>query len=339
MKILYGVSLKSLNTFGLDYTANCFVTIVSENEAVSLFSEGHTLPEPFLILGRGSNLLFTSDFSGTVFRTDIQGISVEEQDNEYVIVSAGAGVDWDNFVEWTVSKGYYGLENLSLIPGSVGAAPVQNIGAYGVEVKDLIIRVNTISTKDGSKRVFRNEECRFEYRNSIFRNEEKGKYLVTSVCFRLKKLPSYNLEYGSLKEEAEKLGESSLVNVRNAVINIRRRKLPDPAGLGNAGSFFRNPVISTSAAEILKHDHPLMPFYDDPSGGKKIAAGWLIEQCGWKGRRIGNVGVYKKQSLVLVNYGGASGTDIYKLSEMIKESVQKRFGIILEREVEIVGLT
>ena len=339
MKILYGVSLKSLNTFGLDYKANCFITIGSENEAASLFSKGHTLSEPLLILGRGSNILFTSDFNGTVFRADVQGISIEEQDNDYVIVSAGAGVDWDKFVEWTVGKGYYGLENLSLIPGSVGAAPVQNIGAYGVEVNDLVIRVNTISTNDGSKRVFRNEECRFDYRNSIFKNEEKGKYLVTRVCFRLRKFPSLNLEYGSLKEEAGKLGEPSLVKVRNAVIDIRRRKLPDPDILGNAGSFFRNPVVSTSVADKIKHDHPSMPVYDDRSGGKKIAAGWLIEQCGWKGKRMGNAGVYAKQSLVLINYGNASGSDIYKLSEMIRASVQERFGIILEREVEIVGST
>ena len=339
MKILKSVSLKSQNTFGLDYNANYFVTIGSENEAVSLFSKGHTLPEPFLILGRGSNILFTSDFSGTVFLAGVQGTSVEEQDNDYVIVSAGAGVDWDKFVDWTVGKGYFGLENLSLIPGSVGAAPVQNIGAYGVEVKEMIVRVNTISLTDGSKKVFNNKECRFEYRNSIFKNEEKGKYLVTRVSFRLKKFPSLNLEYGSLKEEVGKTGEPSLVSVRNAVIEIRRRKLPDPDVLGNAGSFFRNPVVSNSVAEILKHDNPSMPVYDDLSGGKKIAAGWLIEQCGWKGRRIGNAGVYPKQSLVLINYGNASGRDIYELSEMIRASVRERFGIILEREVEIVGPT
>lgn len=339
MKIFHSISLKSHNTFGLDYTANCFVTIGSENEATSLFSEGHTLPVPFLILGKGSNILFTSNFSGTVLQTDIQGIRVEEQDNESVIVSAGAGVDWDNLVEWTVGKEYYGLENLSLIPGSAGAAPVQNIGAYGVEVKDLITGVNAISIKDGSKKVFNNKECRFEYRNSIFKNEEKGKYLVTRVFFRLKKFPSLNLEYGSLKDELKKWGEPSLFNVRNAVIDIRRRKLPDPAGLGNAGSFFRNPVVALSVAANLKQYNPSMPVYDDPSGGKKIPAGWLIEQCGWKGRRIGNAGVYAKQALVLINYGKASGMDIYKLSERIRDTVKEKFGIILEREVEIVGLT
>ena len=339
MKILYDVSLKSHNTFGLDYTANCFATISSEKETISLFSEKHTLPEPFLILGKGSNILFTSHFSGTVFRVNIQGISTELQDDDYVIVFAGAGVDWDKFVEWTVGKGYYGLENLSLIPGSVGAAPVQNIGAYGAEVKDMVVRVSAISIKDGSKRVFINEECRFGYRDSIFKNRLKGEYIITGVFFRLKKNPFYNLEYGSLKNEVDKLSEITLNNVRKAVINIRRSKLPDPEITGNAGSFFRNPVVSSSFAETLKKEFPDLPVYDDTSGGKKLAAGWLIEKCGWKGKKTGDAGVYEKQSLVLVNYGKATGPDIYQLSERIRESVLKKFGVDLEREVEIVGIT
>lgn len=339
MVILDNVSLKRHNTFRLDCKADCLVSIGSEKDAVSLFTGDYALPAPILIIGRGSNILFTSHFRGTVLQANISGTNIEKQDDEFVIVSAGAGVDWDKFVGWTVSKGFWGLENLSLIPGRVGAAPVQNIGAYGVEVKDMVVRVNTISTKDGSKRVFRNEECRFKYRDSIFKNEKKGQYLITRVYFRLKKFPSLYLEYGSLKDEVNKLGEPTLMNIRNAVITIRRNKLPDPELIGNAGSFFKNPVVSNAEAEAIRKQYPDLACFKDPSGGIKLAAGWLIEQCGWKGKRIGNAGVHEKQSLVLVNHGKASGWDIYKLSEKIRESVLKRFGVNLEREVEIVGPT
>lgn len=337
MIIKKNISLKPYNTFGLDYKANSLTTIVSEEEAMSFFRSRECHDKPVLIIGEGSNLLFTEDFNGTILRTDIGEINVEEADSENVIISAGAGINWDRFVEWTVEKGYCGLENLSLIPGCVGAAPVQNIGAYGSEIRDTVLRVNTVSTSDGFVRSFSNDECGFGYRNSVFKGAEKGKYLVTRVFFKLKLNPELNLEYGSVKEEVEKLGDSTLRNVRNAVINIRRNKLPDPSMIGNAGSFFRNPVVSRSTAGILKHDHPGMPYYEDPSGGKKLAAGWLIEQCGWKGRRIGDAGVHDRQALVLVNHGNATGKEIYDLSEQVRESVMKRFGVVLEREVEIVG--
>jgi UDP-N-acetylmuramate dehydrogenase len=265
-------------------------------------------------------------------------IEEHQLQNGYVIVSAGAGVNWDDFVGWTVDNGFGGIENLSLIPGKVGATPVQNIGAYGVEVKDQIVRVDTISTENGTVRVFSSDECEFGYRNSIFKNSEKGKYLVTRVYFKLTTRPSLNLGYDSLKEEVNKLGEVTLKNVRQAVINIRRSKLPDPEKIGNAGSFFKNPVVEGPFALQLKNEYPDMPVYKDQEGFMKLAAGWLIDKCGWKGERKGDAGVNEKQALVLVNYGNATGKEIYDLSQEIQNSVYDKFGVNLEREVEVVGV-
>jgi UDP-N-acetylmuramate dehydrogenase len=287
-------------------------------------------------MGGGSNLLFTCDYSGTILVPGFKGIKTEAESDEYVIISAGAGVLWDDLVEWSVVKGYGGLENLSLIPGLVGAVPVQNIGAYGVEARETIVKVKTISTQDGSIRFFSNEECGFAYRDSIFKNREKGNYLVTRVFFRLKTNPVPDLAYGTLKDELLKLGDHSLKNIRQAVINIRRSKLPDPAIIGNAGSFFKNPLVDASMSEELKRNYPELPCYDDPAGAVKLSAGWMVEQCGWKGRRIGDAGVYEKQSLVLVNYGKASGKEVLELSEKIKLSVFEKFRVLLEREVEII---
>jgi UDP-N-acetylmuramate dehydrogenase len=248
-----------------------------------------------------------------------------------------AGVNWDKLVEWTVDKGFGGLENLSLIPGKVGAAPVQNIGAYGAEAKDTIVKVVALDKNDGSRHEFSNIECEFGYRESIFKKKYKGRHLVIRVYFRLSVNPTLKLEYGSLKEEAQKLGGTTLKNVRQAVINIRRSKLPDPEIIGNAGSFFKNPVVSREIAMNLKKSYPGLPCFDDHSGGTKLAAGWLIEQCGWKGKRIGDAGVHEKQALVLVNHGKATGKEIFNLSEKIKSSVSEKFGIDLEREVEVIG--
>lgn len=337
MKILKDISLKKFNTFGLDYRADCLISIITEEEAISLLSDHASLDNPLLILGGGSNLLFTGDFKGTILRPELDGIKVEEQNQENVIISAGAGVNWDKLVEWTVNKGFCGLENLSLIPGLTGAAPIQNIGAYGVEVKDTIEKVKTICISDGTERIFSNTDCEFGYRKSIFKNENKGKYLVTRVYYRLSTNQLLKLDYGSLNDEIKKLGEATLKNVRHAVINIRRSKLPDPGITGNAGSFFKNPVVNSSSAESLKKRYPLMPAYSDQSGGIKLAAGWLIDQCGWKGKRIGEAGVHDKQALVLVNYGKATGKEIFDLSEEIKISVSEKFGVELEREVEVVG--
>jgi UDP-N-acetylmuramate dehydrogenase len=337
VQVYRDVSLKKYNTFGLDYRADCMFDIKTEKEAIALFRKEISWINPLLILGRGSNILFISDFNGTILRPQLGGIRIESNNGGKVIISAGAGVIWDKLVDWSVRKGFYGLENLSLIPGLVGATPVQNIGAYGVEVKDLIERVRTISVSDGSIRIFSQSECGFGYRNSIFKKREKGKYLITRVYYRLNINPLLNLNYGSLKEEVDKLGGATLENVRRAVINIRRNKLPDPETLGNAGSFFKNPVVTDSTAAHLKKKYPQMPIYHDRTEGIKLAAGWLIDQCGWKGKRTGDAGIHEKQALVLVNYGQATGKEIYNLSEAIRKSVRENFGVELEREVEVTG--
>jgi UDP-N-acetylmuramate dehydrogenase len=339
MIIRYNTSLKKYNTFGLGYRADCLISIRSEKDAIALFGGSKSYKKPLLILGGGSNILFTADFKGTIIHPEFGGIKVEQEDGGTTVISAGAGVEWDKLVEWSVARGLYGLENLSLIPGNVGASPVQNIGAYGVEVKDSIEKVKTISVRNGSVRFFSKNECEFGYRNSIFKNKLKGEYLVTRVYFRVSTDPVININYGALKDEVNKLGATTLKNIREAVINIRKDKLPDPSKTGNAGSFFKNPVISNTDATLLKEKYPLMPVYDDISGGTKLAAGWLTEQCGWKGKRSGDAGVHEKQALVLVNYGNASGEEIFSLSESIRESVRKKFGIELEREVEVIGVT
>ena len=337
MTIYENVPLKKYNTFGLDYIADKLIHIKNENEAVDLFNGKISLGKPLLILGGGSNILFTSDYNGTIIYPAIKGIKIEEKSDDTVLVSAGAGLNWDEFVFWAVSNGYGGLENLSLIPGNTGATPIQNIGAYGVEVKDVIESVKTLSTADGSTRIFNKNECEFDYRKSIFKNKEKGRYLVTRVYYRLSLNPVLNLNYGSLNEEINKLGKVSLKNVRQSVINIRRSKLPDPEIMGNAGSFFKNPVVPGSLANDLKIRFPDMPLYEEKDGFKKLAAGWLIDQCGWRGKRKGDAGVHEKQALVLINCGQASGMEIYDLSCDIKRSVNDKFGVDLEREVEIVG--
>ena len=329
-------SLRNYNTFGLNYKSQFFVSISSENEAINLFKKEGSIIKPIMTLGRGSNILFTGNYKGTIIHPEISGMYIEEKTPDYVIVSAGAGVGWDSLVEWTVDNGFGGLENLSFIPGTVGAAPIQNIGAYGVEVKDTIQKIRAVEVKNGLVREIDKNECRFGYRSSLFKTELKGRYLITRVFFKLATNPTLNLVYGSLAGEVAELGGASLKNVREAVIKIRKSKLPDPEVIGNAGSFFKNPVVDISTAETLRKRYPQIPCYDDSSGGIKLAAGWLIEQCGWKGKRVGDAGVHDKQALVLVNYGKATGKEIYHLSESIKNSVMERFGVELEREVEVI---
>jgi UDP-N-acetylmuramate dehydrogenase len=336
MIIRRNISLKRYNTFGLDYKARYLVQARTEKEAVSLFNGTIDLKGPVLIMGGGSNLLFTGDYNGTIIIPGLRGIRIEEKSDDHIIMSAGSGVLWDDLVEWSVSKGYGGLENLSFIPGNVGAVPVQNIGAYGVEARESVVKVKTISKHDGATCFFSNEECGFAYRNSIFKNREKGNYLITRVYFRLKTNPEPDLAYGTLKDEVMKLGKPSLRNMRQAVINIRRSKLPDPVEIGNAGSFFKNPVVESRVAADLKNRFPGLPCYNDRPGSVKLAAGWMIEQCGWKGKRIGDAGVHEIQALVLVNHGKATGKEVLELSERIKLSVLEKFGISLEREVEII---
>jgi UDP-N-acetylmuramate dehydrogenase len=337
MIIYKNIRLKKYNTFGLDYNADCLISVKTEKDAFSLFRKEISWKEPLLIVGGGSNILFTCDFSGTILCPEFSGIRIEEQDGENVLISAGAGISWDKLVEWTVNNGYCGLENLSLIPGNVGATPVQNIGAYGVEVKDYIRKVRAIRIYDSTIKEFSNEECGFGYRTSIFKTIEKCKYLITRVYYKLNINSLYNLSYGSLREEVDRTGSISAKNIRKAVIGIRRSKLPDPAITGNAGSFFKNPVVSISKAEELLKRYPKMPDYPDQSGKIKLAAGWLIDQCGWKGKRIGDAAVHENQALVLVNMGKAKGKDIFELSEKIRLSVLEKFGVEIEREVEVIG--
>jgi UDP-N-acetylmuramate dehydrogenase len=334
--IYENVSLKKYNSFGLNVKADNLITFKLEETAINFLKRQKDTGRKFLIIGRGTNILFTGDFHGTVIHPEMEGILFEgKKDNDF-IVSAGAGVIWDKLVESTVNNGLGGLENLSHIPGLVGATAVQNIGAYGAEVKDTIERVRAISLTDGSIKEFTKDECRFGYRDSIFKGELKGRFLITKIYFRLSTHPKLCLEYGSLKEEVNKLGSTSLVNIRKIITGIRQSKLPDPDQIGNAGSFFKNPFVSESVVNELKTKYPKLPVFKDHSGLTKIAAGWLIEQCGWRGKRIGDAGVHEKQALVIVNHGNAKGSELFDLSEKIRKSVAEKFGITLEREVEVL---
>ena len=330
-------SLQKYNSFGLDYKADRFIVVKSIEEFSELVGEKKELDAPCFILGGGSNILFVSDYSGTIIHPAIEGIEIEKDDGESVLVSAGAGVEWDSLVEWSVEKGLYGLENLLLIPGSVGAAPVQNIGAYGKEASEIIDKVVAVDISNGTIKTFTNEECRFNYRDSVFKRELKGKYLIVKVFFKMSVNSCFNLNYGSLETEVNRFGGATLRNVRQAVINIRNSKLPDPKILGNAGSFFKNPVVDSHKADLLKSAFPEMPVYSDKSGLIKLSAAWLIEKCGWKEKRHRDAGVHEKQALVIVNHGKATGRQIVELSENIKCSVAEMFGIELESEVEVVG--
>ena len=329
------VSLKRFNTFGIDARAETLITVSSEEEVTRLIRSGDAAG-PLLILGGGSNLLFISDFKGTVIKTDIQGINEHYTENGNRIISAGAGVNWDAFVGWSVDKGLGGAENLSLIPGCVGAVPVQNIGAYGAEASEIIYKVRALSLETGDVREFSREECRFGYRESIFKQELKSRYLISEVWFSLSLNPEFRIGYGSLREEIERIGKPDLKTIREAVTGIRRSKLPDPSVIGNAGSFFKNPVIEQTHAEKLISRFHDMPVYDDISGGKKIAAGWLIEKCGWKGKRVGNVGTSPDHALIICNFGNATGSEVLEFAMRIKEEVTNKFGIKLEEEVNIL---
>ena len=329
-------SLQKHNTFGLDYKADKFIVVKSIEEFSALIRQTKEIKAPYFILGGGSNVLFTSDYNGVIIHPEIAGIEIEEDDGESVVISAGAGIKWDSLVEWSVEKGLYGLENLSHIPGSVGATPVQNIGAYGKEASEVIDKVVAVDINDGTIKIFTNEECRFNYRDSVFKKELKGKYLIVKVFFKLSVNGDFNLNYSSFEREVKRFGYATHRNVRQAVINIRNSKLPNPKILGNAGSFFKNPVVDSYKAELLKSAFPEIPVYEDKPGLAKLSAGWLIEQCGWKGKRYGDAGVHENQALVIVNYGNATGKQIVELSENIKLSVSEKFGIQLESEVEVV---
>jgi len=331
-------SLKTLNTFGLDVQTQQYAKVTSAQELADLYASRKLRPVKKLILGGGSNVLFTRNWLGLVVHIGISGIEVIDTSDERVLVSVGAGEIWHQLVLWAVERGYGGLENLSLIPGTVGAAPMQNIGAYGVELKDVFHSLEAFDIKTGKVVRFYKEDCSFDYRHSVFKGELKGKFVITRVNLSLTRKPELNISYGAIRATLEEKGvaKPTIRDVSNAVIHIRQSKLPDPAETGNAGSFFKNPVIEKPHFEALEALYPEIPHYQLTEDIYKIPAGWLIETCGWKGYREGHMGVHDRQALVLVNYGGANGMDIKKLSDRIKKSVQDTFQIDLEREVNLV---
>ncbi len=331
------VSLKPYNTFGIEATASYFATINKIDDFIELRTTNVFHSSELLILGGGSNILFTQNPTGLVLKNNLKGIEVVEENEGYVFVRVAAGEVWHSFVLWCVEHGYGGVENLSLIPGLVGASPMQNIGAYGAEIKDVCISVDAIEIESGKSFSFSNEDCEFGYRESVFKHSLKGKILITSVVFKLTKKPTFNVKYGDIQVTLEEMQvrELSLKAISDAVIKIRSSKLPNPAELGNAGSFFKNPTVENSLVEKLLLTYPVMPNYPQTNGGK-IPAGWLIEQCGWKGKRVGNTGSHAKQALVLVNYGDATGSEIFTLALDIQRSVMDKFGIKIETEVNVV---
>ncbi|MGF6846683.1 UDP-N-acetylmuramate dehydrogenase [Chitinophaga sp. W3I9] len=338
MQVSENVLLKSYNTFGINATARYFASFSSAEELKSFTEQPQSDGLPRMVLGGGSNILFTQDFNGWLLKNEIKGITVTGEDNDYVYVKAGAGENWHGFVQHCIAQNLAGLENLSLIPGNVGASPMQNIGAYGVEIKDVFHELEALHLKDHSIVTFNNADCHFGYRESIFKKEYKNQFAILSVTYRLSKQPHFNTSYGAINEELQRMNvqELSIQAISQAVINIRSSKLPNPAEIGNAGSFFKNPTITKVEYEKLHAEFPAMVAYPVADNHFKLAAGWLIEQCGWKGYRNGDAGVHARQALVLVNYGHAKGADIYHLSQQVLDSVKAKFGVELEREVNIV---
>ena len=339
MYIQHDVSLKSYNTFGIDVKARDFISFDTRDALEEIFD---TIPaitkDKRLVLGGGSNILLSGDFDGYVLKNDMVGIDVVEEDDEVVKIKAGAGVSWHQLVLFAVSNGWGGIENMSLIPGSCGAAPMQNIGAYGVELKDVFDSLEAYHIQDKARVVFSHQDCAFGYRESVFKHLLRDQFVITSIVLRLQKKPIFHTAYGAIRQELEKMQISALSvkAISDAVIRIRSSKLPDPAKVGNAGSFFKNPSITNEEHDRLKDQYPQLVSFANNDGSYKLAAGWLIEQCGWKGYRKGDAGCYPLQALVLVNYGTASGADILQLSEEIQSSVLQKFGVKLEREVNLI---
>jgi UDP-N-acetylmuramate dehydrogenase len=338
MQIRENISLKEYNTFGIDAKAKHLATFKSIPELKELLSEKKLAKQQKLILGGGSNILLTKDFDGAVLKNEIKGIAVTGEDENYVYVKAGGGENWHSLVLYCVENGHAGMENLSLIPGNIGASPMQNIGAYGVEVKDIFYEAEAYHMEDSFTKKFSMQECEFGYRESVFKHKYKGQFVIATVTYRLNKRPVFNTSYGAIQQELEKMGveQLSIKAISQAVISIRTSKLPDPAEIGNAGSFFKNPQVNKLHFALLQRDHSSIPYFPFDDEQVKVPAGWLIEQCGWKGYRKGDAGCYAKQALVLVNYGNSSGEEIYELSEKILQSVKLKFNIELEREVNII---
>lgn len=339
MKIQENISLKPFNTFGLEAKADLFTKAQNIEELQSLVRSEFFKREKVLVLGGGSNLLLTGDFNGLVVKVDIKGKEIINEDEDYIWLKIGAGENWHQFVLFCIENNYGGIENLSLIPGTVGAAPMQNIGAYGVEIKEVFSYLEAVNIENGFVEVFDNKTCQFGYRESIFKNIAKNKYIIGQVVLRLtKRNHQISWEYGAIKSVLEEKGikEPTIKDISDAVVKIRKSKLPDPSKIGNAGSFFKNPVVHKDVYEQLKTVYADIPNYPVNENEIKIPAGWLIEQCGWKGKKRDNIGVHELQSLVLVNLGGGKGEDLLKLAYDIQDSVKKKFGIELQPEVNLV---
>ena len=333
MDIQQNISLKPYNTFGIDVNAERFITVNSIQELKKIVSSEKHI---FLLSG-GSNMLLTNSIKKLVLHLELKGIIVNDTEQDYVFVTAEAGENWHEFVLWCISQNYGGLENLSLIPGNVGTSPIQNIGAYGVEIKDTFHQLETLEIETGITKIFTKEECDFGYRNSVFKNDLKGKYIITNVTFKLtKNNHNFNISYGAIKEYLKDIEHPSLKDISNAVISIRERKLPDPKEIGNSGSFFKNPVIDLNSFKNLQKKYPKIPHYVVSEIEIKVPAGWLIEQCGFKGKRFGDAGVHANQALVLVNYNNASGKEILNLAQRIQQKVKEIFNISLEIEVNVI---
>jgi UDP-N-acetylmuramate dehydrogenase len=331
------ISLKTYNTFGINAKASFFANFSSVDDLITLLKEREN--RKLFILGGGSNILFTKNFDGLVLKNEIQGFKIIQESENYVVVEVGAGMNWHAFVLKCLEMNFGGVENLSLIPGNVGASPMQNIGAYGVEIKDVFEYLDAVHIETGKVKRFSNKDCDFGYRESVFKTDAKGQYIICQVGYRLTKIHKLNTSYGAINMELEKQGVNnpSIKDVSNAVIAIRKSKLPDPKKIGNAGSFFKNPIVSIQTLQILKQKHPNIPNYPSGPETAKLAAGWLIEQAGWKGKTYDEkYGVHKNQALVLVNYGNADGDEILKLSNLIISDVYQKFNIELEREVNIL---
>jgi UDP-N-acetylmuramate dehydrogenase len=339
MIVKQNVDLFPYNTFGLHSTAKFFTTVDSTEESKSLFASDIFRKEKHFILGGGSNILFTKNFDGLVVKVEIMGKNVIEENDSTITLRVGSGENWHQFVMYCVDRNYGGVENLSLIPGTIGAAPMQNIGAYGVEIKKNILGVEAIEISTGDVRYFDNEGCRFGYRESIFKQELKDQFLISSVTLKLTKRDhQFNISYGAIDETLKKFGAQTLSvkAISDAVISIRSSKLPDPARIGNAGSFFKNPSIHADLVDFIRKDFPTLPTFPSTDGLIKVPAAWLIEQCGWKGKTFGSIGVHQHQALVLVNYGGGEGEKIWELAMKIKESVKEKFNVTLQPEVNVI---
>ena len=338
MNVIENYPLIKLNTFGIDVKAKYFTSINTVNELIEIKKSEKFKDHELLILGGGSNILFTKDFNGLVILNNIKGKEIVDQNDDSIILKIGAGENWHELVMYCVDNGWGGIENLSLIPGNTGTAPMQNIGAYGVEIKETFVELEALEISSGKIVKFSNSECEFGYRESVFKNKMKNKYIILNITLELNKNPILNINYGDVKAilETKKIETPTIKDVSNAIISIRQRKLPDPKKIGNSGSFFKNPIIDINLLKLIEEKYPNVVSYKINENEFKIAAGWMIEKAGWKGKKFNNFGVHENQALVLVNYGLANGKEIFNLSEKIILDIKEKFGITLEREVNII---